>query len=52
MKKIILTLAAVVLSAGVMSAQDLAAATEVYNSGATALAAGNKADAVKFSRKH
>ncbi len=48
MKKIILTLAAVVLSAGVMSAQDLAAATEVYNSGATALAAGNKADAVKF----
>ena len=47
MKKIILTLIAVVLSAGIMSAQDMAQATETYNSGATALSDGNKAAALE-----
>ena len=47
MKKVILTLIAVVLSAGIMSAQDMAQATETYNSGATALSDGNKAAALE-----
>lgn len=48
MKKIILVLAAALFSAGVMSAQDLGQATETYNSGATALADGDKAAALEF----
>ena len=37
MKKLILVLATALLSAGIMSAQDLAQATEMYNNGANAL---------------
>lgn len=47
MKKIILALAAVILSAGLMSAQDMATATATYNNGAEALTLGNKEDALK-----
>ena len=39
MKKMILVLATALLSAGIMSAQDLAQATELYNNGANALEA-------------
>ncbi|MBR6280038.1 MAG: tetratricopeptide repeat protein [Bacteroidales bacterium] len=46
MKKILLTLSALVLSVGLMSAQDLAQATETYNNGASALSAGEKASAL------
>lgn len=48
MKKILFTLAAVILSAGVMSAQDLSQATESYNNGATALSSGEKTQALEF----
>lgn len=48
MKKVILTLIAVVLTAGFASAQDLATATETYNSGAAALSNGEKASALEF----
>jgi len=47
MKKIILTLIAVVFSAGIMSAQDMAQATETYNSGAAALSSDDKAAALE-----
>ena len=46
MKKIFLALAAAVLSAGMVSAQDLATATETYNSGAEQLQLGDKAAAL------
>ena len=46
MKKIFLALAAAVLSAGMMSAQDLATATETYNNGAEQLQLGDKAAAL------
>ena len=42
MKKMILVLATALLSAGIMSAQDLAQATELYNNGANALTTGDK----------
>lgn len=51
MKKIILALAALVISAGMISAQDLAQATETYNNGATALQTGNKTGALEYFRK-
>ena len=35
MKKVILAIAAMVLTAGMISAQDMAQATELYNNGAT-----------------
>ena len=41
MKKIILAAAALILSAGMISAQDMAQATETFNNGATALGAGD-----------
>ena len=43
MKKILLTLAAVVLSAGMLSAQDMSQATETAKTANEALVAGNKA---------
>ncbi|MBR5724822.1 MAG: tetratricopeptide repeat protein [Bacteroidales bacterium] len=46
MKKLIATLATLMLALGAAFAQDLAAVTELYNSGAEAVAAGNKADAL------
>ena len=48
MKKIIIVLASLVLFAGVASAQDMAQATETYNSGAAALEEGNKAQALEL----
>ncbi len=47
MKKIIATFAALVLAFGYVSAQDLAEITEMYNSGAAAIAAGDKEGALK-----
>lgn len=41
MKKILLSLAAVLVSAGIMSAQDINAVTEVYNNGAMEIQMGN-----------
>ena len=46
MKKIILALAALILSAGLASAQDMASATETYNNGAELLAISHKAEAL------
>lgn len=46
MKKIILTLAAVVLAAGFVNAQDLASATETYNNAAELLLKGKKTEAL------
>jgi len=42
MKKIFVSVAAVILAAGVAFAQDLAQVTELYNAGATALESGEK----------
>ena len=47
MKKIISTLAALALAAGYVGAQDLTEITEMYNSGAEAIAAGEKEGALK-----
>ena len=47
MKKIISTLAALALAVGYVGAQDLAEITEMYNSGAEAIAAGDKEGALK-----
>lgn len=47
MKRFILALAAVLLSASLLSAQDLATATKIYNDGATALMSGNKTEALE-----
>ena len=46
-KKIISTLAALALAAGYVGAQDLTEITEMYNSGAEAIAAGDKEGALK-----
>lgn len=46
MKKIVISLLSLAFAAGVSFAQDLATATELYNSGAAALASGNKTEAV------
>lgn len=51
MKKIILAFAAAVLSAGIMSAQDLASATETYNNGAEQFQAGDKVAALDLFKK-
>ncbi len=48
MKKIIIVLASLALFAGVASAQDMAQATETYNSGAAALSDGDKAKALEL----
>ena len=47
MKKIISTLAALALAAGYVGAHDLTEITEMYNSGAEAIAAGDKEGALK-----
>ncbi len=47
MKKIFLLFAAVVMTAGVLSAQDINQATELYNSGATSLQMGDNAAAIE-----
>lgn len=46
MKKIILTLATIILAAGAVNAQDIATATETYNVGAEQLSMGNKVEAL------
>lgn len=46
MKKLIIALAAALMTAGLVSAQDLATATEVYNNGAAQLGEGNKTEAL------
>lgn len=51
MKKIILAFAAAVLSAGMMSAQDMATATETYNNGAEKFQAGDKVAALDLFKK-
>ena len=51
MKKMILVLATALLSAGIMSAQDLAQATEMYNNGANALTTGDKKSALEYFQK-
>ena len=51
MKKFILSLIVLVLSAGFISAQDMAQATDTYNSGAAALSNGEKASAIEFFTK-
>ena len=51
MKKMILVLATALLSAGIMSAQDLAQATELYNNGANALTTGDKVSALEYFQK-
>ena len=51
MKKVILALAAFAVSAGLVSAQDMAQATETYNNGATALQTGNKTGALEYFQK-
>ena len=51
MKKMILLLAAAVLSVGIMSAQDMAQATEMYNNGANALTTGDKVTALDCFKK-
>ena len=47
MKKLIATIAALVVALGAAWAQDLAAVTELYNAGAEAVSAGDKASALK-----
>ena len=47
MKKLIVTLAALVVAFGSAFAQDLAAVTEIYNAGAEAVSAGEKENALK-----
>lgn len=51
MKKMILALAAVVFSAGLVSAQDLASATETYNNGAEQFQNGDKVAALDLFKK-
>ena len=46
MKKVFLALAAIMMSAAFVSAQDLATATETYNNGASQLAEGDRAAAL------
>ncbi|MBQ8809457.1 MAG: tetratricopeptide repeat protein [Bacteroidales bacterium] len=48
MKKIILMFAAVIMTAGVMSAQDINQATESYNNGAMELQMGNNDAAIEY----
>lgn len=47
MKKLILVMAALIIGAGAINAQDMAQATEVYNSGAESLSIGNNASALE-----
>jgi tetratricopeptide (TPR) repeat protein len=51
MKKIILAIAAMVVAAGIASAQDMAQATELYNNGATAISMKNWTEALDYFQK-
>lgn len=51
MKKIILIAASMIMSAVAVSAQDMAAATETYNNGATALNMGDNEGALQYFRE-
>ena len=51
MKKIILAIAAMVMTAGMISAQDMAQATELYNNGATAISMKNWTEALDYFQK-
>ena len=53
MKRILLSIAAILLSAGLLSAQEasLQAATELFNNGATAFSSNDKAGALDFFQK-
>ena len=51
MKKIILAIAAMVMAAGIASAQDMAQATELYNNGATAISMKNWTEALDYFQK-
>ena len=51
MKKIILAIAAMVVSVGIASAQDMAQATELYNNGATAISMENWTEALDSFQK-
>lgn len=51
MKKIILAIAAMVMTAGLISAQDMAQATELYNNGATAISMKNWTEALDYFQK-
>ena len=51
MKKLFITIAAVLLGAAIASAQDLASVTETYNYGANSIAEGNKTEALQAFRE-
>ena len=51
MKKIILAIAAMVMTAGMISAQDMSQATELYNNGATAISMKNWTEALDYFQK-
>lgn len=51
MKRILLTIAAAVFAAGVVSAQDMQQATETYNNGAMALQMGDNAGALNYFKQ-
>lgn len=51
MKKIFITLAAAILTAGAVSAQDMQQATDSYNNGAMALQAGDNAGALNYFKQ-
>ena len=51
MKKVILAIAAMVLTAGMISAQDMAQATELYNNGANAISEKNWTAALDYFQK-
>ena len=51
MKKLFITIAAILLGASFASAQDLASVTETFNNGAIALQADNKPEALQAFRE-
>ena len=51
MKKLFITIAAILIGAAFASAQDLASVTETYNYGANSIAEGNKAEALQAFRE-
>ena len=51
MKKLFIAIAAMVMTAGIISAQDMAQATELYNNGATAISMKNWTEALDYFQK-
>ena len=51
MKKFILAIAAAFMAASMVSAQDMAQATELYNNGATAISMKNWTEALDYFQK-